>query len=333
MIKQKNIILIALGVGIILMLIKFSAYLLTRSNAILTDAMESIVNVVASGFAFYSIHLAAKPRDENHPYGHGKVEFFSVFLEGGLIFIAGILIVGKAIYNVFFPETVVNIAEGIGLLAVTGVVNFILGNYMIRQGRLLNSITLMADGRHLCVDGYSTLGLLLGLGLMYFTGYTWIDIVLSIGLGLYILLNGYSLLRKSIGGLMDESDVNLIEKVASVLQQYRRDDWIDVHNLRVQRYGHELHIDCHVTLPNYYDLNRAHQELSDIDMLINSQLHTHTELFIHADPCLPQCCHYCKKKDCPIRSEPQILEVIWDKDRISKNVKHFEETENTHGQE
>ena len=104
--KQKQVIKVSIGIGVGLMLIKFSAFLITGSNAILTDAMESIVNVVASGFAFYSIHLAAKPKDDNHPYGHGKVEFFSVFLEGGLIFIAGVLILGKAIYNVFFPESI-----------------------------------------------------------------------------------------------------------------------------------------------------------------------------------------------------------------------------------
>src|SRR5690606_32964873 len=115
------------------MLVKFAAYLLTSSNAILTDAMESIVNVVASGFAFYSIHLAARPKDSNHPYGHGKVEFFSVFLEGGLIFIAGLLILGKAIYNLFFPELLSNLLEGIGLIGFNGVVNFVVGTYLVKQ--------------------------------------------------------------------------------------------------------------------------------------------------------------------------------------------------------
>src|SRR3546814_11608099 len=115
------------------MLMKFAAYLLTSSNAILTDAMESIVNVVASGFAFYSITLAARPKDRNHPYGHGKVEFFSVFLEGGLIFIAGVLIVGKAGYNSFFPETVGNLMSGMGLISLTGVANFVWGKYMVGQ--------------------------------------------------------------------------------------------------------------------------------------------------------------------------------------------------------
>ncbi|HWK99391.1 MAG TPA: cation diffusion facilitator family transporter, partial [Parapedobacter sp.] len=256
--KQKNIIRIALATGIVLMLVKFTAYLLTNSNAILTDAMESIVNVVASGFAFYSITLAARPKDSNHPYGHGKVEFFSVFLEGGLIFIAGVLIVGKAGYNVFFPETVGNLMSGMGLIAFTGVANFLLGTYMVRQSRVLNSLTLQADGKHLQTDAYSTVGLLIGLLVMYFTGLVWIDIVLSLGLGLYILWSGYKLLRKSIAGLMDESDTKLVSEIAAILQHYRKDDWIDVHNLRVQRYGHELHIDCHVTLPNYYDLNRVH---------------------------------------------------------------------------
>src|SRR5690606_30627877 len=135
-------------------------------------------------------------------------------------------------------------------------VNFVLGTYMVRQSKELNSLTLHADGKHLQTDAYSTVGLVVGLSIMYWTGLAWIDIVLSIGLGCYILFSGYTLLRKSIAGLMDESDTKLVSEIAAILQKHRKDDWIDVHNLRVQRYGHELHIDCHVTLPNYYDLNR-----------------------------------------------------------------------------
>lgn len=321
--KQKNIIRFALGAGVVLMLTKFAAYLLTNSNAILTDAMESIVNVVASGFAFYSIHLSARPKDQNHPYGHGKVEFFSVFLEGGLIFIAGVLILGKACYNIFFPQTLDNLMEGIGLVAFTGVVNFALGTYMVRQSKVLNSLTLQADGKHLQIDAYSTAGLLIGLSIMLVTQLNWIDAVLSIGLGLYILWSGYRLLRKSVAGLMDESDVKLVAQIAAILQENRRSDWIDVHNLRVQRYGHELHIDCHVTLPNYYDLKRVHDEVSAIDVLVNKHLHANTELFIHADPCIAACCHYCRMEDCPIRSEAQHKDIVWDKKVISKNQKHF----------
>jgi len=321
--KQKSIIRVALATGIVLMLVKFAAYLLTNSNAILTDAMESIVNVVASGFAFYSIHLAARPKDRNHPYGHGKVEFFSVFLEGGLIFIAGVLIVGKAGYSIFFPDPVGNLMSGMGLIAFTGLANFALGAYMVRQSRVLNSLTLQADGKHLQTDAYSTVGLLAGLLVMYLTGLVWIDIVLSLGLGLYILWSGYKLLRRSIAGLMDESDTKLVSEIASILQRHRENDWIDVHNLRVQRYGHELHIDCHVTLPNYYGLTRVHDEVSAIDELINTHLHANTELFIHADPCIPACCRYCRMESCLIRSAPQQKDVRWDEHVISKNEKHF----------
>lgn len=322
--KQKNIIRVALATGIVLMLVKFTAYLLTNSSAILTDAMESIVNVVASGFAFYSITLAARPKDSNHPYGHGKVEFFSVFLEGGLIIIAGVLIVGNAGYKIFFPEPVGNLMSGMGLIAFTGVANFTLGTYMVRQSRALNSLTLQADGKHLQTDAYSTVGLLVGLLVMYFTGLVWIDIALSLGLGLYFLWSGYKLLRKSIAGLMDESDTKLVSEIAAILQRHRKDDWIDVHNLRVQRYGHELHIDCHVTLPNYYDLNRVHDEVSAIDALMNTHLHADTELFIHADPCIPACCRYCRVEKCPIRSEPRQKDVRWDEHIISKNEKHVD---------
>lgn len=322
--EQRQIISYSLIVGIVLMLAKFGAYLLTGSNAILTDAMESIVNVVASSFAFYSIYLSSRPKDENHPYGHGKVEFFSVFLEGGLIFIAGMLILGKAIHNIFYPEEVQHLLEGIAIIACTGLVNFLLGTYMIKRSKVLKSITIHADGKHLQIDAYSTGGLLLGLFLLYVTGFQPIDTILSLGLGSYILYSGYKLLRKSIGGLMDESDFGLINQVVHVLNKKRNDAWIDVHNLRAQRYGHDLHIDCHVTLPNYYDLNRVHEEISNIGKLVNQEVNVHTELFIHADPCVPECCHYCSVKNCPIRSSERITHIEWTPEIVTKNVKHFE---------
>lgn len=321
--KQKRLIKISIGIGVLLMLIKFSAYLLTGSNAILTDAMESIVNVVASGFAFYSIHLASKPKDENHPYGHGKVEFFSVFLEGGLIFIAGLLILGKAGYNLLFPEQIERLIEGIGLVALTGAINWGYGIHLVRQSRKLNSLTLEADGRHLQTDAYSTLGLMIGLFLMYLTGWVWIDIALSIGLGIYILYSGYKLVRKSIAGLMDESDVEMVEQIIAILEKNRKPDWIDIHNLRVQRYGQELHVDCHVTMPNYYLLQQVHDEVNAIDSIVNDGLQADTELFIHVDPCVPECCSLCAVANCPIRSEPFEALIPWNVENVSKNQKHF----------
>jgi len=321
--KQKKIILLSLSVGILLMLAKFIAYFVTSSNAILTDAAESIVNVLASSFAFYSIYLAARPRDQNHPYGHGKVEFFSAFVEGSLILLAGVIIILKSSYNLFVPNEIHMLLDGTIIIAITGVINFWLGHYLVRQSKQFNSLTLFADGKHLQADAYTSAGLVAGLLLIHFTGISYFDSLLSIALGLYIVYNGYLLIRKSVGGLMDESDFEVVEDVITILNKNRRDSWIDVHNLRTQRYGTELHIDCHLTLPYYFDLNGVHEEVSSLDKLVNQSAHVQTEFFIHADPCLPQCCHYCRMADCPVRSEPKRTDITWNTTNVTRNQKHF----------
>jgi len=322
---RKKAILIALCVSILLMLAKFAAYLMTHSNAILTDAAESIVNVLASAFAFYSIYLATIPKDTNHPYGHGKVEYFSAFLEGALISIAGVIIIFKSGYDLIYPKSIVNLWEGAGIIGITGFVNLLIGYYLIRTGKVQNSITLEADGKHLITDAVTSGGLVAGVILIQLTGFTWLDSIISILLGLYIVYNGYKLTRRSVGGLMDESDIALVEDIIDCMQKNRRDPWIDVHNLRAQQYGADLHIDCHFTLPYYFDLNQVHNEISQIDTMINGNAKRKTELFIHADPCLPACCNYCHMKNCPVRAEPFRAEIKWTIDNATKNQKHFDQ--------
>lgn len=305
------------------MLVKFVAYFVTQSNAILTDAAESIVNVIASSFAFYSIYLSSLPKDQNHPYGHGKVEFFSAFVEGTLIILAGIIILGKTIYNAFFPQEIHNLLNGSFLIAFTGLVNGALGWYMVKRSKILKSLTIEADGKHLLTDAVSSLGLFAGLIVIWLTDVYWLDSLISFLLALYIIRNGYKLTRVSVGGLMDESDVEIVQKVIANLENNKRNEWIDIHNLRTQRYGESVHIDCHLTLPYYFDLNKVHQEVSDIDKIINKNI-LHTELFIHADPCLPQCCHYCNMQNCPVRQEPKSKDIKWTLENVTKNKKHFE---------
>lgn len=213
------------------------------------------------------------------------------------------------------------------LLAITGIINYLLGGFLIRKSKEFHSLVLYADGKHLHTDAFSTLGLLFGLGLFYLTNLVIIDSLLSVGIGLYILFHGYMLLRKSVGGLMDESDVEMMEEVVGILQKNRREAWIDIHNLRLQRYGTELHIDCHLTLPNYYNLVQVHEEVSKMDKLVNKSGRFSTEFFIHADPCLPQCCHYCRVENCPIRSEDKKEDIEWTLDMMVRNKKHFERKE------
>ena len=305
------------------MLAKFGAYFLTASTFVLTDAAESIVNVMASSFAFFSIYLSAQPRDENHPYGHGKIEYFSVFIEGTLISVAGIIIIIKAVYGIFYPDELHDLLIGALIIGITGIINGALGYYMINKGKTLPSITIEADGHHLITDMVTSGCLVIGLLLIHFTGLIILDDVLSILVGGYIIFTGYKLVRRSVGGLMDETDFIVVSDVVKILNDQRKEEWIDVHNFRAQKYGNELHIDCHVTLPNYFDLNRVHEEVSLIDKLINQEV-TKTELFIHADPCLPYCCHYCSMPNCPIRSEPKREHIEWTMDRVIRNKKHFE---------
>lgn len=323
MLPKKKAILISLCISVVLMLAKFGAYFLTHSNAILTDAAESIVNVLATGFAFYSIYLATLPKDENHPYGHGKVEFFSAFVEGTLIGIAGLIITFKSCYDLIFPKEIFQLMDGAIIIGATGLVNLFIGYYLISMGKKHRSLTLEADGRHLLTDAVTSAGLVLGIILISLTQLYWLDSVISILLGIYILYNGYKLTRKSVGGLMDESNIELVNIIVEIMQNNRENAWIDVHNLRAQQYGADLHIDCHITLPYYYDLNQVHAEISGIDKLINGNADRDTELFIHADPCLPECCNYCKMELCPVRKEAFREEIRWTAENATKNKKHF----------
>jgi cation diffusion facilitator family transporter len=324
LLPKKKAILVSLCISVVLMLAKFGAYFLTHSNAILTDAAESIVNVLASGFAFYSIYLATLPKDENHPYGHGKVEFFSAFVEGALIGIAGIIIIFKSSYDLIFPKEIFQLLEGAVIIGITGVINLVVGYYLIGMGKKHRSLTLEADGRHLLTDAVTSAGLVAGIVLIKITQTYWLDSVISILLGMYIVYSGYKLTRTSVGGLMDESNMIVVKMIVDILQDNRQDAWIDVHNLRAQQYGSDLHIDCHITLPYYYDLNQVHTEISDIDKLINGNGEHSTELFIHADPCLPECCSYCKLKNCPVRQKAFQGEIEWAVENATKNKKHFQ---------
>jgi cation diffusion facilitator family transporter len=322
--EHKRIVLLSLITGAVLMVMKFAAYFLTNSNFVLTDAAESIVNVVASSFAFYSIYLASLPRDENHPYGHGKVEYFSVFIEGALIGIAGVIIILKSVYSIFNPEIIHDLLWGAIIIGITGAINGALGYYMINQGKTLRSITIEADGRHLLTDTVTSTGLVVGLLLIHFTNILWLDSVLSILVGIYILYTGYTLIRRSVAGLMDETDFIIVSDVVKLLGEKRRYEWIDIHNLRAQKYGNELHIDCHLTLPNYFDLNKVHEEVKLVEILINRDAGIQTELFIHTDPCLPFCCHYCSMPNCPIRFEAKTEEIEWTMEKVMRNKKHYE---------
>ena len=310
-------------VSILLMGIKFFAFYLTDSNAILTDAVESIINVFASGFAFYSIYLAAQPKDANHPYGHGKIEYFSTGFEGALIMIAGFYILYETGRRYFAPMPVENLGYGFLLLSSTIVLNGALGLGLLDVGKKTNSVALEADGQHLLVDSLSSIFVLVGVGLIWLTGLVWIDTVVSLVVAAFILYNGFKLVRRSIAALMDEVDEAVVNSVVQIISHNKNEEWIDVHNLRVQRYGSDLHVDCHLTLPNYWDLSRVHESIHVFEETLEANTQGSLEIFIHADPCLPDCCKYCRVQNCPIRAQPFSQDIEWTSENLTKNQKHF----------
>lgn len=318
---------IALSTGIILMLLKFLAWWITGSNAIFSDALESIVNVVASGFALFSISYAARPQDLDHPYGHGKIEFLSAGLEGTLIAVAGLAAIGKGVYNLMNPQPIEAIGIGIGFTLLTGGANFILARMLLRRGSELNSISMQADGKHLMTDVVTSGGLILGLVLIYLTGLVWIDNVIAIIFGGIIIFSGYRLLRDFVGGILDEADLDLVAHVIKVLNQNRSKNWMDVHNLRIQRFGAGIHLDFHFTLPYYFTLEEGHREIDVVTGIVRQSLPHEVEFSIHADPCVPPLsCGICMKGDCPVRQQAFRRRIEWDVSNAFLNEKHSLQT-------
>ena len=314
---------VVVATGVLLMLIKFYAWYITKSNAILTDALESIINVVAGFFALFSVHYASKPKDLDHPYGHGKIEFFSAGIEGGLIFIAGISMVVKAGYGFFHKTELEKIDWGLWLSVITAAVNFVMGRVLINHGRKSNSPTLIADGKHLISDTISTAGLIVGLLVIFLTGKFWIDNLLTVFLGSWIIFTGFKLVRESVGNLLDETDMEVVDNIIRVVSENRSEKWIDMHNLRVLKHGAHLHIDCHITLPFYYSLEEAHEEVTKIENLIKKETENEVELFIHADPCVPNSCAICSIKDCTVRKHPFVSKKEWKSDNVLPDKKHI----------
>lgn len=325
--RKENLFIqrIVVTVAVVLFSVKIVAYFLTHSVSILTDALESIANVGAGFIGLFSLYIAAQPKDFNHPYGHGKAEFLSASVEGGLIIIAGAIIIYQSIHNLFYPRQIHQLDFGILLIAATAAVNYILGTIAIFRGKKNNSLALVASGKHLQSDTYSTLGIIVGLALIYYTGLQWLDSAIALLFALIIMITGYRILRKSIAGIMDEADIDLLQKMVTVLENNRQENWVDLHNLRVIKFGGQLHVDCHLTVPWYLNVHEAHAEIDKLAAFIKNEFGNRIELFVHSDGCLYFQCNICQKHDCHVRQKPFEKRVIWDMKNLLSDAKHSSE--------
>lgn len=304
--------------GAFLMAFKFYAYYLTDSSAILSDALESIINVVAGAFALGSILFAAKPPDECHPYGHGKIEYFSAGFEGALIILASLGILKTGISQIFFPRELPDLQDGLIILLAATLANFILGIFLVRTGKRTRSLVITADGKHVLTDVYTSGGVLLGLLLVRQTGWYWLDGTIACIVGLNIIVTGTKLVRQSFAGLMDASDSELLEEISNLISRYHKEQWIDIHQLRAWRSGYLVHIDMHLTLPRDFTLEEAHIESKKLENLLNDYFGGNGSILIHLDPCEDPDCPVCGRQGCELRKELSRDRISWNSDSLTR---------------
>jgi cation diffusion facilitator family transporter len=295
---------LSLAVGALILGVKLGAWLATGSSALLADALESIVNVVAAGMVAFTVVVAARPADRDHPYGHGKAEFLSAATEGALILLAATAIVAEAVRKLIVGVELERPGAGMLLATLGAVGNLALGLYLVRAGRLAGSDAIEADGRHVLTDVRTTLGAIGALVGVKLTGWLWLDPVVALAVGANIVLTGWQVVRRALAGLLDEADFELIAEVANVLERERRPDWIDIHELRTRRSGRFRHIDLHLVVPRYYTIDQAHAAAEGVESALQPLVGEEGGVVVHVDPCREWQCAGCEVDPCPVRSKP-----------------------------
>lgn len=294
-------------VGIALMAMKFAAWAMTSSVSVLTDALESIVNVLAAFMGLYALHLSAKPRDRTHPYGHGKVELISSLVEGMMILTAGAMIIIEAADRIMHPEEVGNLDIGLALLAFAAIVNLAVGMAAIRRGRRNRSPALVASGKHLCSDTISSIGVIAGLAVMMaldFMGFEvgYVDSIMAAVFGAVIMITGAKVVKESMDGVMDRSDDALIGEVMEQINSRRHSHWIDIHNLRVTKYGSVIHMELHVVFPGMMTVAEQSREISEIREAVNGRFSGCVDVTVMGEACTTSMCGHCSE-ECGCRAE------------------------------
>src|SRR5438067_3362267 len=274
---------LSLATSIVVILLKGLAFWITGSVGLLSDALESLVNVVAACVAVVALTVAARPADEGHPYGHAKAEYFSSALEGGMIVVAAGVIVATAIERLLHQKSLEDIGLGVVVSTVATVINFATARVLLHAARRHRSIALEAVAKHLITDFWTSVGVVAGVGAVALTGWSWLDPTIALLVGLNIVWTGIALVRRSAHGLMDtalpESDQATIR---SILDRYRSEG-IDYHALRTRQSGARCFIDLHVLVPGAWTGQHGHDVVERIEAQIREQVRNATVL-VHLEP-------------------------------------------------
>jgi cation diffusion facilitator family transporter len=310
---------LSLGLGVLIFLGKLAVWRMTLSTAVMSDAIESSINILAAGLLLFALAVSARPADRDHPYGHGKVEFFSAGIEGTFVLVAGLLVMIQAARDLMLGTAPQNLDIGLVLLSLLSGANGALGVHLVRTGRETQSLALEADGRHILADVWTSGAILLGLLGIWLTGWTRLDPLMAFGAGANILREGWGVARRAVSGLMDEADPALLARIVENLAGAREDSWIDLHALRTWRSGAELHVDGHLTVPRYLDVERLHHIHDQIQDLL-TRTEGRSDVVVHFDPCTPRHCSRCRVDACPVREAEFVSRAELDLERATRPV-------------
>lgn len=273
---------LSISAAIATILLKGIAWWLTGSVGLLSDALESFVNLAGALMALAMLSLAGTPADDRHAYGHGKAEYFSSAFEGFLILVAAFSIGYTAINRLLHPQALEAVGVGLVVSVVASLINLFAARELLKAGREFNSITLEADAKHLMTDVWTSVGVIIGVGLVWVSGWLWLDPLIALLVALNIVWTGWQLLHRSASGLMDEAlPQDQLEAIESVLANYRKQG-LDFHALRTRQAGRQAFITLHVLVPGEWTVQRGHDEVEQIEADIRavvqfSHLTTHLE--------------------------------------------------------
>jgi cation diffusion facilitator family transporter len=245
--------------------LKTAAYLITGSVGLLSDAVESLVNLLGGIMALAMLTIAARPADEDHAYGHGKAEYFSSGLEGGLILVAAVSIAVAAVMRLITPKPLHELGIGLTVSVAAAVVNLIVALLILRAGRKHNSITLEANAKHLLTDVWTSVGVVAGIGLVVVTGWQWLDPVVALLVAVNIIWTAIGIMRRSVGGLMDIAISTADQEAVRKIFQAYEADGVKFHALRTRQSGAQRFISVHVLVPGDWTVQRGHELLEKIE--------------------------------------------------------------------
>jgi cation diffusion facilitator family transporter len=281
---QMFAIRLSFAFGMLMLAIKWYAYHLTGSTAILSDAAESIIHIIGVGFAVFSLWYSFQPADEAHTYGHHKISYFSAGFEGALIILAAIFIIFISIKRLIFGIEISNLDKGTYFTFGASVINLILGGYLVWKGKKSNSIILIANGKHVLTDSWTSFGVVGGLLLTWLTGWLPFDPIVAIAAAINILWSGGKLVRQSIGGLMDEGDKNVADSIKKILDKETTSKGLEYHQLRFRESGNVLWIEFHLLFPKGTLLENAHNIATELESTIKINLNAQANITTHLEP-------------------------------------------------